>query len=209
LLEKIPASLIFHLQEGIRGQVPETPKPGDPLFEKTQNLIIGNNRQAALAALHQAQEESLHSMLLTTHLQGEARQAGRFLAAIARQIAASGEPLPRPACIVIGGETTVSLTGDGLGGRNQELALGAVADLAGLNNVALITLATDGGDGPTDAAGAIVTGQTLEHARAIGLEPAQFLARNDAYHFFNPLGDLIRTGPTQTNVTDLTFLFAF
>jgi hydroxypyruvate reductase len=209
LLDQIPASLIHHLQRGRHGEVQETPKPGDPLFEKTQNLIIGNNRQAALAAIHQAREEGLHCMLLTTHLQGEARQAGRFLAAIAHQIADSGEPIPRPACIVIGGETTVSLTGDGLGGRNQELALGAVADLAGLDEVALITLATDGGDGPTDAAGAIVTGQTLERARALGIEPARFLSHNDAYHFFDPLGNLIRTGPTQTNVTDLVFLFAF
>ena len=209
LLDQMPASLILHLRSGLRGEQPDTPKPGDPLFDNIQNVIIGNNRQAALAALDQAQEEGFYGMLLTTQLQGEARQVGRFLASIGRQIAASGEPIPRPACIVAGGETTVSLTGDGLGGRNQELALGAVADLAGLDEIALITLATDGGDGPTDAAGAIVTGRTLERAQAIGLEPECFLSRNDAYHFFDPLGDLIRTGPTQTNVTDLAFLFAF
>jgi hydroxypyruvate reductase len=209
LVDRIPSPLVHHLQNGCRGKLPDTPKPGDPLFNKIQNVIIGNNRQAAVAAIHQAEVEGLNCMLLTTYLQGEARQAGRFLAAIARQVVESGAPIPRPACIVAGGETTVTLIGDGLGGRNQELALAAVSDLAGQDQIALIALATDGGDGPTDAAGAIVTGRTLERARAIGLEPAHFLANNDAYHFFDPLGDLIRTGPTQTNVTDLAFLFAF
>ena len=209
LVDQNPASIIQHLQRGCLGELPDTPKPGDPLFDQVQNVIIGNNRQAAVAALHQAKAEGLHSMLLTTYLQGEARQAGRFLAAIVRQVVASGEPIPRPACIVTGGETTVSLTGNGLGGRNQELALGAVVDLAGLEGVAMITLATDGEDGPTDAAGAIVTGRTFELAQEMGLEPAHFLARNDAYQFFDRMGCLIRTGPTQTNVTDLAFLFAF
>jgi hydroxypyruvate reductase len=109
---------------------------------------------------------------------------------------------------VAGGETTVTLHGHGRGGRNQELALGAVADLAGLEHVALVALATDGDDGPTDAAGAVVTGETLARARALGLDPAAHLARNDAYPFFAALGDLLRPGPTHTNVNDLTFIFA-
>ncbi len=209
LQDRLPAGLADRLRRGCRGELPDTPKPGDPLFERVQNVIIGSNLGAAQAALRQAQAEGFHTLLLTSQLQGEARQAGRFLAAILRQIAASGQPLPRPACLAAGGETTVTLRGDGLGGRNQELALGAVCDLAGLEQAALVALATDGGDGPTDAAGAIVTGQTLERARQLGLNPAHFLARNDAYHFFDPLGDLIRTGPTHTNVTDLAFLFAF
>lgn len=209
LQDRLPAGLADHLRRGCRGELPETPKPGDPLFERVQNVIIGSNLGAAQAALRQAQAEGFHTLLLTSQLQGEARQAGRFLAAILRQVDASGQPLPRPACLAAGGETTVTLRGDGLGGRNQELALGAVCDLAGLDSVALVALATDGGDGPTDAAGAIVTGQTLGRARQLGLDPAHFLARNDAYRFFDPLGDLIRTGPTHTNVTDLAFLFAF
>lgn len=209
LVEALPAALIERLQRGLRGELPETPKPGDPLFAAVHNQIIANNHIAAEAALRQAQSEGFHTLLLTAHLQGEARQAGRFLAAILRQIAASGQPLPRPACLAVGGETTVTLIGDGLGGRNQELALGAVADLGGLERAALIALATDGGDGPTDAAGAVVTGETLARARRLGLDPRAFLARNDAYHFFDPLGDLIRTGPTQTNVCDLALLFAF
>jgi hydroxypyruvate reductase len=108
---------------------------------------------------------------------------------------------------VLGGETTVTVRGQGRGGRNQELALAAVAPLAGIPGALLVTLATDGGDGPTDAAGAVVTGATLGRAAALGLDPAVFLARNDAYEFFDPLGDLLRPGPTLTNVNDLAFLF--
>ncbi|MGB9879529.1 MAG: MOFRL family protein, partial [Anaerolineae bacterium] len=129
--------------------------------------------------------------------------------ALARQIAASGDPLPRPACLITGGETTVTLRGNGRGGRNQEMALGAVADLAGLEEVVLLTLATDGGDGPTEAAGAAVSGTTLARAQARGLDPYDYLARNDSYTFFAALEDLLITGPTQTNVNDLAFLFAF
>ena len=132
-----------------------------------------------------------------------------MLAAVARELASSGQPLARPACIIAGGETTVTLRGSGRGGRNQELALAAVADLAGLPDLALVALATDGGDGPTDAAGAVVTGATLDRARALGLDPAAHLARNDAYPFFDALGDLLKPGPTETNVNDLAFLFAF
>jgi len=209
LLEKAPPAVVQRLENGRSGALPETPKPGDPIFEHVQNVVIGSNLLAAQAALQQATLEGFHSQLLTTSLQGEARQAGRLLAAIARQAAETGQPLPHPACLIAGGETTVTVTGGGLGGRNQELALSAVQDLAGLPGVALVTLATDGGDGPTDAAGAIVTGDTLQQARQAGLSPDLFLANNDAYHFFEPLGDLIKTGPTQTNVNDLAFIFTF
>ena len=209
LLKKTAEPALSHLKRGAGGQIAETPKPGDGLFAKVQNVIIGSNLQAAEAAVEQAHKEGFNSLLLTTYLQGEARQAGRLLAAILRQVAASGQPLARPACLVAGGETTVTRSGAGLGGRNQELALGAVAELAGLENVALLTLATDGGDGPTDAAGAVVSGETLRRALQANLDPLDFLERNDSYHFFEPLGDLLRTGPTRTNVNDLAFLFAF
>ena len=132
-----------------------------------------------------------------------------MLAAIGSGLAGEAGPLPRPACVVLGGETTVTLAGGGKGGRNQELALGAVADLAGIPEVALVALATDGGDGPTDAAGAVVTGDTLYQAREAGLDPGNYLAQNDAYHFFDPLGDLLKPGPTRTNVNDLVIVFAF
>jgi len=209
LLDQAPRSIVDHILRGRRGETPETPKPGDPVFGHVQNVIIGSNLQAAEAALLQARTEGFNSLLLTAYLQGEARQAGRLLAAIVRQIVATGQPVPRPACLVAGGETTVTLQGDGLGGRNQELALGAVADLDGVPDVALVTLATDGGDGPTDAAGAVVTGDTMLRARKLGLRPEEYLRRNDAYHFFHALGDLIVTGPTGTNVNDLVFLFVF
>ena len=157
--------------------------------------------------MQQARRDGWQTLLLTTFLQGEARQAGRMLAALARQVAQTAEPLSRPACLVLGGETTVTLRGDGLGGRNQELALGAVAELAGLPDAFLVALATDGGDGPTDAAGAVVTGETLARARAAGLLPQAYLARNDAYHFFQPLGDLLlaRPHPDQRQRSGFSF----
>ncbi len=209
LVNQVPNSIRTHLQRGIDGEIEETPKPGDLLFEKAGNFIIGSNFQAAQAALHQAQSEGLECLLLTTFLQGEARQAGRLLASIARQIARTHQPIAPPACIVVGGETTVTIKGQGLGGRNQEIALAAVEDLAGLDNIALVTLATDGGDGPTDAAGAIVTGETFAKAKRLGLDPNDFLSRNDSYHFFDQLAGLLKPGPTQTNVNDLAFIFAF
>jgi len=209
LLEQVPPGVRHYLALGRQGKVPETPKAGDVCFERVQNVIIAGNRHAAEAAVLQAQREGFNALLLTTFLQGEARQAGRFLAALARQVVASGQPLPRPACLVAGGETTVTLQGDGLGGRNQELALGAVQDLDGLPGVALVTLATDGGDGPTEAAGAVATGETLVRARAMGLDAEHFLRRNDSYNFFKPLGDLLISGPTGTNVNDLALVLAF
>lgn len=209
LLDRVPGKVIRILNRGSSGEYPETPKPGDPVFANLQNVIIGSNLLAAEAAVEQAKVEGFHTLLLTTYLQGEARQVGRVLAAVAKQIAENGQPLPRPACVITGGETTVTLRGSGLGGRNQEMALSAVTDLAGLSNVAVVTLATDGGDGPTDAAGAVVTGQTLERARQAGIDPIDHLTRNDSYNFFAPLGDLLKPGPTFTNVNDLAFLFAY
>ena len=209
LLQEAPPAVLQRLERGIRGVLPETPKPGDPFFASAQYQVVGDNYQAAQAALQAAQQAGLNPLLLTTSLQGEASQAGRFLAAIARQIDCSGQPVARPACIIAGGETTVTLQGDGLGGRNQELALAAVTDLAGLENTLLVTLATDGGDGPTGAAGAVVSGETLQQAQASGLDAQRFLRRNDAYHFFEPFGGLLITGPTLTNVNDLAFLFLF
>jgi glycerate 2-kinase len=204
-----PAPIVDRLRRGMAGEIPETLKPGDPRFAHVHNLIVGSNLQAAEAALAAARAAGFNTLLLTTFLQAEAREAGRMLAAIARELADSGHPLPRPACIIAGGETTVTLRGSGRGGRNQELALAAVADLAGLPDIALVALATDGGDGPTDAAGAVATGGTLDRARAVGLDPAVHLAGNDAYSFFDALGDLLKPGPTETNVNDLAFVFAF
>jgi glycerate 2-kinase len=209
IIDQVPRSIVDTLEKGRRGEMPENLKPGDPIFENVDHTMIGSNYQAAKAALDQAAGEGFQSLLLSTYLQGEAGHMGRVFAAIARQIDKDGHPLPRPACLIAGGETTVVIQGDGLGGRNQEMALGAVADFSGLPNMLFITLATDGGDGPTDAAGAVISGETLERARQIGLIPSDYLARNDSYHFFAALDDLIKTGPTYTNVNDLSFLFAY
>jgi hydroxypyruvate reductase len=207
ILGRTPPAILAHLMRGQAGKVLETPKPGEPDLVDNQNIVIANNRWATEAALERARSEGFNTCLLNTTLQGEARQAGYGLASMARQVAATGQPVPRPACLAAGGETTVTLRGDGLGGRNQEAALGAVAELAGLENVLLVTLATDGEDGPTDAAGAVVSGETLRRAQQAGMHPGDFLARNDAYHFFEPLGDLLITGPTLTNVNDLALIF--
>ena len=206
---QVPEPILARLRDGMAGAIEETPKPGDPRFDRVQNIVVGSNSQAADAALAAARAEGFNTLLLTTYLQGEAREVARMLAAIARELAATGQPISRPACLIAGGETTVTLRRKGQGGRNQELALAAAADLAGLPDVALVALATDGGDGPTDAAGAVATGATIERARALGLDPAAHLARNDAYPFFAALGDLLQPGPTQTNVNDLAFVFAF
>ncbi|MGQ9668428.1 MAG: MOFRL family protein, partial [Anaerolineae bacterium] len=120
-----------------------------------------------------------------------------------------GEPLPRPACVILGGETTVTLRGTGKGGRNQELALSAAMALDGWDRVAVLSLATDGTDGPTDAAGALAAGDTLSRARRLDMDAQEYLADNDAYHFFQALSDLIVLGPTNTNVNDLIFVCAW
>ena len=139
-------------------------------------------------------------------MEGEAREVGRVLAGVAREVAASGQPVSQPACVVAGGETTVTVSGEGRGGRNQEVALGAARGLAGLRSALIVSFATDGVDGPTDAAGAVVDGTTLERARDRGLDPVRHLAENNAYPLLEALGDLIRTGPTNTNVNDLMLI---
>lgn len=170
---------------------------------RVQNLIIGDNQLATQAALEQARREGFDVELLTNELQGEAREVGVMLA---RRLRTETENRSRPFCLIAGGETTVTLKGNGKGGRNQELALAAVAELADTRDGMLIALATDGDDGPTDAAGAVVTGGTRQRGERLGLDAADFLSRNDAYHYFDALGDLLKPGPTGTNVNDLVFL---
>jgi len=209
LRSKLPISIMNYLEAGFAGKVSETPKPDSPLFRDVHNQIFGSNYIAAKAAFDQAIGDGFNAQILTTFLQGEARIAAGFLITVLKQIAVYDEPIQRPACIIVGGETTVKIHGNGLGGRNQELALASVESVSELENVAIVTLATDGGDGPTDAAGAIVTNHTLEQASEKLLKPQEFLSNNDSYHFFEALDDLLKPGPTNTNVNDLTFLFAF
>lgn len=170
-----------------------------------QNLIIGDNRLAARAALEQAEREGFQAETLANDLQGEAREVGRDLA---HRLRVGVVRKQRPFCWIAGGETTVTIQGNGKGGRNQELALAAVSELRELENVMLVSLATDGEDGPTDAAGAVTTGESAQRAERLGVDAADHLSRNDAYVFFEKMGDLIRTGPSGTNVNDLVFLLA-
>jgi len=184
----------------------ETPKPGDSAFERVQNVVVGSNRLAALAAVEKARQLGFNALLLSTYVEGEAREVARVAAALAKGMRAHGDPLPPPACLVWGGETTVTIRGKGKGGRNQELALAAALALDGWPGVLVMALATDGTDGPTDGAGAVVTGETVARARALGLDAWAALEANDSYRFFDGLGDLLRTGPTGTNVNDLLFI---
>ncbi|MBC7129647.1 DUF4147 domain-containing protein, partial [Candidatus Bathyarchaeota archaeon] len=206
LWDKTPQSIKEVLKDGERGILPETPKPRDRIFERVYNLIIGNNRNASLAACKTLANEGLNVTLLTSTLEGEARHVGTVLASICQEISISGNPIVKPAGIVVGGETTVTVTGKGLGGRNQELVLSAALKLQGLSGVALASLNTDGVDGPTDAAGALADGETVARAEAMGLSCEQHLSENDSYTLFSKLGDLIITGPTGTNVNDVAVM---
>ncbi len=206
LADRLPAAVSARLRHGAHGDIPDTPKPGDPVFARTQTVIVGSNAQAAQAAEKRARQLGFNTLLLTTQLQGEAREVAKVAAAIAAEIARYNRPAAKPACVIWGGETTVTVRGHGLGGRNQEIALAAAIAIDGLPNTLIAALGTDGTDGPTDAAGAIATGETIGRGRSIGLQAHLHLADNDAYHFFQPLGDLIITGPTGTNVNDLLFI---
>jgi glycerate 2-kinase len=184
----------------------ETPKPQAPAFDRAQYVVIGSNRLAAEAAVASAQKLGFNALLLSTFVEGEAREVAKVAAALAKEVLTHDRPIPRPACLVLGGETTVTVTGTGRGGRNQELALAAAIALDGCPGVLLMALATDGTDGPTDAAGAVITGTTGTRARKLGQDPAAALRTNNSYDFFEALGDAICTGPTGTNVNDLVFI---
>ena len=204
--DNIPESILNHIESGISGKIPETPKTGDPAFEKTQNLIIASNIESLMAAKEKAEHLEYNVILLSSMIVGETRYAAQIHGAIAKEIIKTGNPLSPPACILSGGETTVTISGNGLGGRNQEFALAAAIDISGHKNIVVLSGGTDGTDGPTDAAGAFSDAYTLERAKEMGLNPYHFLANNDAYHFFEKLDDLLITGPTNTNVMDLRIL---
>jgi glycerate 2-kinase len=207
ILEKIPTRVKNHILNGIKGEIDETMKPGDPLLSKVYNVIVGRNIDAVNNAEKLANLLGFHTKLLTTCLEGEAAQIGKSIVNEVNHMFSPSFLVSRPACLIAGGETTVTISGKGVGGRNQELALGAVKELSGSNQIILSSLATDGGDGPTDAAGAVATNETYSRGLEKGLDPNDFLLNNDSYHYFNKLGDLIKIGPTLTNVNDLVFIF--
>lgn len=201
----IPASVRKHLEDGVKGKTPETPKPDSLMFDRIHNEIIGNNRRAVEHVAQTAKQLGIHTCMLTTTVQSEAREIGKVLAGIAQEINRSGHPVRRPACVVLGGETTVTIKGKGKskGGRAQELALSAAIAVAGLPDTYVMAFGTDGTDGPTDAAGAVVDGQTMERAKKRKKDPSQALVKHASYDFFQKVGGHIKTGSTGTNVNDI------
>ncbi len=203
IASRIPDGVRMLLDRGVRHEIPETVKPGDPVLEGVQNVLVGNNRAALFAARDEAKALGFETLVLTSQLEGEAREAAGFITSVGREILASDHPVRPPACILAGGEPTVVMRGGGLGGRAQEMALAAAMAVDGIDGISLLCAGTDGTDGPTDAAGAFVDGSTCRRARRLGLDPWEHLSRNDSYPFFQSLGDLFIPGPTRTNVMDL------
>ncbi|MAE64651.1 MAG: glycerate kinase [Phycisphaeraceae bacterium] len=204
--DKLPEPVRRRFEKGIQGDLPDTPKPGDAALAACHNVIVAGNRHAVEAARDRARALGYHPLILSTRVEGEAREVARVFTAIAREIRDAGRPVPTPACVIVGGETTVTIRGAGLGGRNQELALAGAIDMPGLDGVVLMSAGTDGDDGPTDAAGAVVDGATVARAAAANLSPIDHLQRNDAYPLLDATGDLIKTGQTGTNVADVALI---
>ncbi len=204
--KRLPPAVIKHIEAGTSGKIPETPKQGDKVFNKTINLVIGSNIEAITAAKSCAENLGYNTLILSSMIEGETRDVARVHAAMAKEVLKTGNPLPKPACILSGGETTVTLTGKGLGGRNQEFVLAAAIEIDAHETIVVLSAGTDGNDGPTDAAGAVADTYTLGKAAGLNLNPRSFLSNNDSFHFFEKLGDLFVTGPTNTNVMDLRIM---
>lgn len=207
LIRKIPKSVLEYIKSGIAGMVEETPKKNNPIFKNVENIIIGNNFDALQSAKIKAEELGFNTLILSSQIEGETKEVAKVHTAIAKEIIKTNNPIPKPACIISGGETTVTIKGDGLGGRNQEFVLSSAIEIDGLEeDVVILSAGTDGTDGPTDAAGAIADSNTIKRAKELGMNPEEFLRRNDSYHFFKKLGNLLITGPTNTNVMDLRII---
>lgn len=204
--EQLAPSVRNYIDQGSSGQIADTPKSDDTVFQQCSQVMVGTNLQALKAAGKAAEQLGYRLLILSSKVEGEAREVAKFYTAIAREALASENPLKPPVCVLAGGETTVTLQGDGRGGRNQEFALAAALAIDGLDNIVVLSGGTDGTDGPTDAAGAIADGTTAARARENGLDPKDFLQRNDSYNFFQKLDDLVMTGPTRTNVMDIYLL---
>jgi hydroxypyruvate reductase len=199
---RVPAPVRDRLERGVRGEIEETPKPGDAIFSRVRNIVVGSAALALDAAARKAKELGYRALVLASGIQGETREIARMHAAIAAEVVRDGRPVRPPACIITGGETTVTIKGEGLGGRNQEFVLAAAVEIVGLPDTVVFSAGTDGSDGPTDAAGAIADGETLRR----GPDARAYLDRNDSYHYFEKLGDLVMTGPTNTNVMDVRLM---
>lgn len=206
LNEQLPEPIKKYLQLGAEGLIPETPFPGDPIFERTQNIILGNNRLALQVLQKNATDAGYHTLILTDRLQGEAREAGNVLAAVIQSALAGTNSMKKPGCLILGGEPTVTIKGKGKGGRNQELVLALLLAMGRQTQpFYFCSLGTDGTDGPTEAAGAWIDQRSYQKALDLGLDMQSYLANNDSFHFFKKMDQLIITGPTKTNVMDIIY----
>lgn len=206
-LKDIPDSVRAYLEQGAKGQVQETPKKGDRIFEKVHNFVVGSNMQALEAVEAEARKRSYKTLILSSMVEGETREAAKVHTAIAKEMLKTGRPISPPACVVSGGETTVTITGNGLGGRNQEFCLAAAIEIADVPaRVVILSGGTDGNDGPTTAAGAIVDPLTVSRGEERGIGAQEYLMNNDSYRYFEKTGELLVTGPTNTNVMDVRII---
>lgn len=205
--EKLPARVVEHLERGRRGEIEETPGAGHSCFERAEHFIVGDNDVACRAARGEAKRLGWNAAILTTHLEGEAREVGEVAVGLGREVAGHRRPVQPPGCLILGGETTVTVRGRGRGGRNKELVLGGVAALCEDDEITIASFATDGIDGPTESAGAVADCKTLEVSESKGLNPADYLRENDSQAFFEETGDVLVTGPTGTNVNDVVLVF--
>jgi len=206
LWSRIPANARSIITNGVSGSIPDTPKRENKIFKHVHNLIIGSNRASCIAAATAMRRAGYRTQVLSIQVTGEAREAGRIFGSIARDLQDSGLPYPAQSALVAGGETTVTVRGKGKGGRNQELALAAAMKISDSERVVVGSFATDGIEGQTDAAGAVADGSTITRGLKLGMDPEEFLRNNDSYHYFLKLKDLVMTGPTGTNVNDITIL---
>jgi glycerate-2-kinase len=203
LWRKVPDSVRKRIQEGKEGKLPETPKKTSRIFKRVHNVLIGTNKESCQAAAEVLEKRGYRSLILSTRLQGEAREVGKIMAGICIGIRENQLPVAPPAAVVAGGETTVTVHGKGHGGRNQELVLSAALSIRGNPAILVSSIGTDGVDGPTDAAGAVADGDTVERGLRIHMNPDSYLRENNSYPFFERLNDLVITGPTGTNVNDI------
>jgi glycerate 2-kinase len=206
LKDKLPSKVIDYILKGVSGINPETPKPGDAIFSNVHNFLIGSNKIATKEAYDKAQTLGYNPIILTTHAQGEAREIAKFLIAVSKDVKKFDQPIQKPACIISAGESTVTIKGNGMGGRNQEMALAAAIELDGIDGITFLSAGTDGIDGFTDAAGAVVDSKTVSRGNLLNQSANHFLANNDSYNYFSPLKNLIKTGQTFTNVMDIQII---
>lgn len=207
LKDRLPAKVLDIITRGALGEIPETPKANNPIFDKVENIVIGSNKKALHVAAREALLRGYSTVILSSELKGEAREVGKWLAGQAIEAyRESGQTVQRKICLIAGGETTVTVAGKGLGGRNTELALAFAREIKDMKGITLLSAGTDGTDGPTNAAGAIVDGGTLSRGEASGLDVEACMAEKDSYHFLEKTHDLLITGPTGTNVMDLQII---